>query len=326
MKILYGIQLTGNGHITRSIQIIKSLKESGCEVDIITSGNNSQLEIPYEVKNHYRGLSFFYNRSGGIDWIKTIKSLDLTQFLKDIKYDVRGYDLVISDFEPISAWSAKKYNIPSIGIGNQYSFISKNAPRPKSPNKISEMFLKKFAKCDHNIALNYQKYEGFMSLPIISEELLGKETKEDNFYLVYLPSLSTSYVLDQLKDFNCYDWKIYSPDVEEDYIEDRVQMKKLDKEGFTKDLLNCKGVITASGFSTTSEALVLNKKIWSIPIKGQYEQLCNAIALKRMGVFTEYLEKESISKWITKYQKIDYDWHNPIDEIVKKIISFNGKN
>ncbi len=325
MRILYGIQLTGNGHITRSIQIIKSLKEKGCDVDIITSGNNSQLELPFEVKNHYRGLSFFYNRSGGIDWIKTIKSLNLPRFLKDIEYDVSKYDVVISDFEPISAWSAKKYKIPSIGIGNQYSFSSNEIPRPKSPNKISEMFLKKFAKCDHNIALNYQKYDDFISLPIINETLLEKERKEEDFYLVYLPSLSTSYVLEQLKDFNCYDWKIYSPDVKEDYIEDRVQMKRLDKEGFTNDLLRCKGVITASGFSTTSEALVLNKKLWSIPIKGQYEQLCNAIALKRMGVFTDELNSNTISKWITNYQKIDYIWNNPIDEIVEKILNY-GKD
>lgn len=321
MKILYGIQLTGNGHITRSIQIIKSLKEKGCDVDIITSGNNSQLSIPYEVKNHYRGLSFFYNKSGGIDWLKTIKSIDLMRFIRDIEHDVRGYDLVVSDFEPISAWSAKKHKIRSIGIGNQYSFASGKIPRPKNPNKISEMFLNKFAKCDENIAMNYQRYDDFIYLPIIGESLLGKETREDNFYLVYLPSLSTKYVLEQIKDFNCYDWKIYSPDVKEDYIEDRVQMKALDKEGFERDLLSCRGVITASGFSTTSEALVLNKKIWSIPIKGQYEQLCNAIALKKMGVFTEDLNSDSISRWITGYEKIGYEWENPIEEIVKKIMS-----
>ena len=320
MKILYGIQLTGNGHITRSIQIIKSLKENGCEVDIITSGNNSQLEIPYEVKKHYKGLSFFYNRSGGIDWMKTIKSLDLMQFARDIEHDVRGYDLVVSDFEPISAWSAKKHRVRSIGIGNQYSFASDKIPRPKNPNKISEMFLKKFARCDENIALNYQRYDDFISLPIIVEDLLGKETREDNFYLVYLPSLSTRYVKEQLKGFNRYDWKIYSPDVKEDHTEDRIQMKALDKEGFERDLLSCRGVITASGFSTTSEALVLNKKIWSIPIKGQYEQLCNAIALKKMGVFTEDLNSDTISRWITGYEKIDYEWENPIDEIVKKIM------
>lgn len=320
MKILYGIQLTGNGHITRSAQIIKSLKEKGCNVDIITSGNNSQLSLPYEVKKHYRGLSFFYNRSGGIDWLKTIKSIDLMQFVRDIEHDVRGYDLVVSDFEPISAWGAKKHKVRSIGIGNQYSFVSEKIPRPKNPNKISEMFLRKFAKCDENIALNYQKYDDFIYSPIIGEDLLGKEKREENFYLVYLPSLATRYVMEQLKDFNCYDWKIYSPDVKEDYTEDRIQMKALDKEGFERDLLSCRGVITASGFSTTSEALVLNKKIWSIPIKGQYEQLCNAIALKKMGVFTEDLNSETISRWITAYDKIDYDWENPIEEIVKKIM------
>ena len=45
-----------------------------------------------------------------------------------------------------------------------------------------------------------------------------------------------------------------------------------------------------------------------------------------MGVFTEDLSKEAIAKWIESYEKIDYDWKNPIDEIVKKIISYNEKN
>ena len=325
MKILYGIQLTGNGHITRSIQIIKSLKEIGCEVDIITSGSNSQLELPYEIKSRYKGLSFLYNRSGGIDWIKTIGSLGLIQFLKDIEYDASGYDIVVSDFEPISAWSAKKHKKPSIGIGNQYSFISENITRPNRRSIISEIFLNRFAKCDHNIAINYQRYDDFIELPIISDSLLGKETREDDFYLVYLPSISTERIVRELKSAN-QNWRIYSPDVKEDYVDGKIELKKPNKEEFAKDLLRCKGVITAAGFSTTSEALVLKKKIWSIPIKGQYEQECNALALKGMGIFTEDLSTESIAKWIECYEKIDYEWKNPIDEIVKKIISYNGKN
>ena len=325
MKILYGIQLTGNGHITRSIQIIKSLKEIGCEVDIITSGSNSQLELPYEIKSRYKGLSFLYNRSGGIDWIKTIRSLGLIQFLKDIEYDASGYDIVVSDFEPISAWSAKKHKKPSIGIGNQYSFISENITRPNRRSIISEIFLNRFAKCDHNIAINYQRYDDFIELPIISDSLLGKETREDDFYLVYLPSISTERIVRELKSAN-QNWRIYSTDVKEDYVDGRIELKRPNKEEFAKDLLRCKGVITAAGFSTTSEALVLKKKIWSIPIKGQYEQECNALALKGMGIFTEDLSVESIVKWIECYEKIDYDWKNPIDEIVKKIISHNGKN
>ena len=66
---------------------------------------------------------------------------NVNQFFKDIKFDVSDYDLVISDFEPISAWSAKKSRITSVGFGNQYSFVSKKLPRPSIKDKISEKFL-----------------------------------------------------------------------------------------------------------------------------------------------------------------------------------------
>ena len=326
MKILYGIQLTGNGHITRSIQIIKSLKERGFEVDIITSGNNYQLEIPYEIKSHHSGISMFYNRNGGIDWFNTIKNAELKKFIKDIDYDVSNYDLVISDFEPISAWSAIRQNVKSIGIGNQYSFRSNKIHRPKRKSKLAEIFLKKFAPCDINIGLGYDNYDDFIVKPIINEDLLGKKITDDGSILIYLPSLSTDSIFEQVKKFTNYKWKIYSPDIKKDTIKEGILLKKPNKEEFTKDLLSCSGVITASGFSTTSEALILNKKLWSIPIKKQYEQLCNAIELKKMGVMTDDLSFDSISKWLTNYKSIDYQWENPIDDIIKKIINYGGKN
>ena len=40
MKILYGIQCNGNGHITRSLKVISKLKRLGHEVDILLSGKN----------------------------------------------------------------------------------------------------------------------------------------------------------------------------------------------------------------------------------------------------------------------------------------------
>jgi uncharacterized protein (TIGR00661 family) len=314
MKILYGIQLTGNGHLTRSVQIIRELKKRGHEVDIITSGSNSQLEIPYEVKSRKEGLSFFYDRSGGIDWLKTIKKLNLGRFLSDIEFDASGYDLVLSDFEPVSAWSAKRHGIRSIGIGNQYSFLSKKAPRPTSPNKISEQFIKRFAKCDSAIALGYEKHDSFVYLPVIDESISSAETSDEGFYLIYLPSISTERISEAFAKAG-RKFRIYSPDVE---IETEC-IRRPDSNAFRKDLLSCSGIITASGFSTTSEALVLGKKLWSIPIRGQYEQICNAIALRKLGIFTKEFSEESLFQWIREYNSIRYDWENPIAEIADKI-------
>ena len=322
MKILYGIQLTGNGHITRSIKIITALKSAGFDVDIITSGTNSQLNLPFKIKKQFQGLSFFYNKKGGIDWIKTLLLLKLKNFLSDLKYDVSEYDLVISDFEPVSAWSARKYNKKSIGIGNQYSFRSNKVPRPFFKDIFSELFIRWFAPCKEYIGINYQKYDEFISLPIINDDLLNKKVINGNFYLVYLPSMSSDFISKQINNYGVGNWKVYSPDIKKDKTDGIVKLKKLDKNSFTKDLLNCKGVITASGFSTTSEALVLGKKLWSIPIKGQYEQMCNATSLSKMGVFTKDLNSDTIFEWIFEYKNIEYSWFNPIDNIIKKISDY----
>jgi uncharacterized protein (TIGR00661 family) len=326
MKILYGIQLTGNGHITRSSQLIKSLIENGFDVDIITSGNNSQLNIPFEIKKHFDGLSMYYGSKGSIDWVETFKQSNVKQFLKDIKYDVSEYDMIISDFEPISAWSAKKHRITSIGFGNQYSFTSDRLPRPSIKDKISETFLKRFAKCDYNIGLSYDIYDDFMYKPLISENLINKEVKDNNFYLIYLPSLPVDLILEELGGFKKYNWKVYSPNIKDNVSKDNVELRKPNKDEFTNDLLNCSGIITASGFSTTSEALILNKKLWSIPIKGQYEQLCNAISLKKMGVLTEKFRKNFIYDWINHYKEINYKWEDPTKDIIKKIIKIHEKS
>ena len=42
-----------------------------------------------------------------------------------------NYDLVISDFEPISAWASKRKNVLCVGSSHQYSFKSKKVPKPK---------------------------------------------------------------------------------------------------------------------------------------------------------------------------------------------------
>ena len=325
MRVLYGIQMNGNGHITRSTQIISSLKERGIDVDIITSGENSHIDIPFNITRHFRGVSMYYDDKGRVNWMKTIKKIDFTRFIMDIIYDSKEYDLVISDFEPISSWSANINNVKSIGFGNQYSFLSDNLPRPSKRDKISESFIKKFAKCKYKIGLAYDSYDDFIFKPVIDQSLITGQDINDDFYLIYLPSLPLKEIMTHLEKFKDYRWKIYSPQVLVDEKIGRIELNVLDRNKFRNDLISCQGIITASGFSTTSESLIINKKLWSIPIKGQYEQICNAIALKKMGVFTSEFNRESINEWIREYDKINYQWNNPIEDIIKKIMYIHGE-
>ena len=61
MKILYAIQGTGNGHISRARDIIPLLQKKG-DLDILISGIQADVELPYEVKYKLKGLSFIFGK------------------------------------------------------------------------------------------------------------------------------------------------------------------------------------------------------------------------------------------------------------------------
>ena len=69
-------------------------------------------------------------------------------------------------------------------------------------------------------------------------------------------------------------------------IEQYLEFKVISNQKFVESLTSCYGVICNAGFETPSEALFLGKRLIVIPLKGQYEQKCNAIALKNMDIPT----------------------------------------
>lgn len=327
MRILYGIQLTGNGHLTRSTEVISQLRHRGHEVDVLVSGNNYSLNLPFDVKYRFRGVSLFYNKTGELDIAKTIGNLKPLRFLKDIKLDVSQYDLIISDFEPISCWAAKNSKVYSIGISNQYSVFSNSKKNIKY--KFLKFLSRHFTPCKTYISLDYVNHSDIISyLPIVSSKFIDIKPKSGKFFLIYLPSIKLTYVLESIMAFKYINWVIYSDEVTDDMQVNNIRVNKINREKFQQDLINCEGVVTASGFSTTSEALVLGKKLWSIPLKNHSEQKLNAESLSKIGIFTDNLNQHNVYKWLFKYKKIEYIWKNPIEEIIdfieeiKKIKTF----
>ena len=70
MKILYAVQATGNGHISRAMELLPYLNEYG-EVDIFLSGANSSLDFNFPIKYRSKGLSLYYTCKGKLDYTKT---------------------------------------------------------------------------------------------------------------------------------------------------------------------------------------------------------------------------------------------------------------
>ena len=117
MKIFYAVQATGNGHISRAMEILPYLQKYG-EVDIFLSGSNSSLPVNANVKYRSTGMSLFYGNNGGLSYTKIASSVSPLRICREANHlPVEKYDLVINDFESITAVACALKKVKSVGFG-----------------------------------------------------------------------------------------------------------------------------------------------------------------------------------------------------------------
>jgi len=311
MKIFYAIQATGNGHISRAIQLYPYLQKFG-KIDFFLSGNNASLNIDLPVKFKSKGCSLHYSKCGGLDYWDIAKNIQPIQMYKDAKsLPLKDYDVVINDFDSITSLACKLQKVNSVQFGHQASFVSDATPRPEKKSLLGEMILKHYAPSPKHIGLHFEKYDSFIHPPIIKDEIVNAEPKNLNHITVYLPSFQKDCLEKAFNKLQDLEFHWFLNDVIFKHTIGNITYYPVNQKQFNESMINCHGIITGGGFETPAEALHLEKKILSIPIRSHYEQECNAAALKKMGIPVVYEVDddfdEIIENWLntsTQYPKI----------------------
>lgn len=324
IKILYGIQGTGNGHISRALVIIPLLKKLGM-VDVLLSGTQSELKIPFDIKYLCKGLSIVANKNGGINLLETYKKSSLKQLYADIKkIPVADYDLVISDFEPVTAWACKLHKKACIGLSHQAAVMHKNAPKPKYKDLIGTLILNQYAPVTMTYGFHFQNYANNIHTPVISNAILECTPTNDGTVVVYLPAYDAQNIIKVLKLIKQTKWVVFTKNCTKKYTEANLEINPISTLKFIQALINCDGVLTGAGFETPAEVLYLKKKLMVIPMKGQFEQQCNAVCLNKLGVpVLKKLNKKQLPKieaWLNTAQHIKVDYPNDIENILSTIV------
>jgi len=117
--------------------------------------------------------------------------------------------------------------------------------------------------------------------------------------LVYLPFENQNTVTEWLQQRPDILFKQYSPDVDNSTA-GNVQRRTTDDAGFKYDLSTCRGVLCNSGFEVISECLQWGKPVLTFPMRGQMEQLSNALALDQLNLamVSDTLDSEALSRFL----------------------------
>jgi uncharacterized protein (TIGR00661 family) len=300
MKILYGVQGTGNGHISRASAMMAAFKNHPeLEITWLLSGRDKSHGCGDISTFEWRAGFTFATQNGRINLLQTARCNNLLQFWRDIStLELDGYDLLVTDFEPVLAHAARKRGLPVVGLGHQYAF---RYPIPlRGANILVKGLMDHFAPAQRSVGLHWHHFDQPILPPIIDLKMPAVlPPVQPDKIIVYLPFENLGEIQQMLSRWQDFEFYVYHPQAH-NVDAGNLHLRSISREGFKQDLLSCSKVITNSGFELISECLQLGKAILVKPLQGQMEQLSNAQALSQLNYATvlDELKPQQIRAWL----------------------------
>lgn len=271
MRLAISINGQGRGHLTRMTALGRLLAKDHSLSFWCPEKYHDFLHAHFPESPVFSIPYYHFVLDGGrIDLLKTGVSnfgnlIDSVTTTNDIVDQLRllNIDILISDFEPLVPKAARKLGLPIIQL-NHPGVVLRN------PGITPEILLAKMISNsmmgEHDVRIISSFYNGDVG-PIIRPGIRNSRPHRGSHYVVYVfPSILES-VIEALDSVGSIDYRVF-PNSEEDFVE---------------SLVSCRGVITNAGHQLLSEALHLEKPIFSIPFEGQFEQKLNAEMLSLSG-------------------------------------------
>ncbi len=362
-KILFGITGIGFGHTYRQMPLVEHFLEKGDKVAIFAYDESlvifqKQFADVKNIKVVEVAVPFFAGGPTGLDFrtastmAYNTKDFYVTNFKAwaEAKEFVGKPDLVISDYDPVSAQYAYSQNSPLVTYDQQSKYLVGDFPENISGTGFADeverlhMFFPKVSARIASSFFNFEKInngdEVSIFPPTINKTLLNStmganKTKENKVLVHISKAKSFNQPLSEIFDvFNsAADFKFYvftEPSQVKEYSNKfkNINFFEHDTDTFHKLLPECSAVVSSAGHSLISEALYLNTPLMLVPIS-TYEQYMNAKKVEEggFGVSVEKITSENLKSFLRNLGKYVLNIQNDTKIILKgvgqeKIIEF----
>jgi len=339
MKILFGVQTEGNGHITQAIATKQYLQSQGIEVTTAFAAKKKRGLSKYFTDEFnvvdYDGFDFVFDSVGRVVIWKTILNNTfelprlIVSFIKICNIIQKEKpDAIFNYYEPLVGLTALFFkNIKYVSFGHQYAMDSIIYPKIDG-YIIQKLFLNIINKItsirSKIVALSYYEFNDdvmIASPPILRSESYSVSHKQEDFVLVYLmnedmlPQLINQ--AEKYPDINIHCFTKLTKQYDE---LPNLKLFNLDGKLFQEKMKVCKAVVCSGGFETSAEAIYQNKPLLMIPMPNHYEQHanCNDAYLSSYAIYSESID---LSK-IPKYQLGNKKWFDTYQYVLQRVLYY----
>jgi len=321
-KILYAVQGTGNGHISRARKLYPEFQRAGADVTALFSGRSKSELKDMESFGDYKTATgvTFATKDGKISYRKTARELHGRTFVREMRaLDLGPYDSIVVDYEPVTAYAAKLRDRETIGVGNQYAYHY-DIPKVGAHTPAMSTMLH-FAPVTTPLGVHWDSFDQPILPPITDPPEPG--IIEPDKVLVYMGFENVQDIIDLVKPFVGERFFIYSPQVKEAKDEGNIFLRPLSRDGFRHDLATCARVFCNAGFELPTEVLSLGKPLMVKPLERQIEQEANALALQKLGYgdAMTHFNQAAFGAWLEKDRTVKIEFPNTAKAIADWVVN-----
>lgn len=319
-KILYGICGIGNGHFFRQTPVIEYLIEQKHQILFFAYGESYKLLSRYEnnplVKIIEVAVPYFIGNTEGIDFVTSAQinsSFDYNKNLNALAEAQRWLgkpDLVLSDYEPVSAQYGYAHGVEVVTIDQQSKFLTGSTPQSINGFNCEDevMRLRMFFPQAKRLACSFFKVGERNNVSILPP-LYRKSIQEivrtpiKNQFIIYLSSQrGFKQSLDDIIKVvgnRAEQFHIFSKDIYQGSVPSNVVIYSHGTDQFEKLLATCSGVISTAGHNLLGECMYLGIPVYAMPLD-LYEQQLNASIISdfRYGMNQPLLSEQALNEFV----------------------------
>jgi uncharacterized protein (TIGR00661 family) len=306
MKFVFIVQGEGRGHMTQAIAFSKILEKQGHELSGVIVGKSKRRAIPEflsreitapihlvespnfacdkDEKQILIGKTIRQNIAKAAVFWRSLKQIHEVVEAEQPDIILNFYDLLGGIYNGIFRPKAQYWV-----IGHQYLIYHPEFQFAPATG-LNKFFFKVNTRltaigASEKLALSFYELESTSEItvvpPLLREEVKKLSPTREDFYLTYM--VNSGYGEEVLAfakanpQLNIRAYWDKNEAAETEHPLPNLSFHRVHDKNFLRDMAACKGLVSTAGFESICEAMYLGKLVMVIPVKGQYEQACNAL-------------------------------------------------